>query len=50
MDLEVQRHLFGFVLEELDREPDLTNQVLEITVDETDESVDIIRYELPADN
>lgn len=50
MDLELQRHLFGFVLEELDREPDLTNQVLEITVDERDESVDIIRYELPADN
>ena len=35
MDLELQRLLFGFVLEELDREPDLTNQVLEITVDET---------------
>jgi len=48
MDLDLQRLLFGFVLEQLDVEPDLTNQVLEIRVDESCERVDIIRYVLPA--
>ena len=50
MDLELQRLLFGFVLEELDQHPDLTNQVLEVSIDESGENVDIVRYELPADN
>jgi hypothetical protein len=47
MDLDLQRLLFGIVLEELDRQPDLTNQVLEVAIDESGESVDIVRYELP---
>ncbi len=33
-------YFFGFVLEELDQQPDLTNQVLEVTVDESGENVD----------
>jgi uncharacterized protein DUF5615 len=49
MDLNLQRLLFGIVLEELDRQPDLTNQVLEVVIDESGESVDIVRYELPTD-
>jgi hypothetical protein len=50
MDLDLQRLLFDFVLEELEQIPDLTNQILEVTVNELDGSVDILRYELPADN
>ncbi|MGA3046116.1 MAG: hypothetical protein ABSD67_05810 [Terracidiphilus sp.] len=49
MGLDLQRLFFGFVLEELDQHLDLTNQVLEITIDELRESVDVIRYELPID-
>ncbi len=49
MDLELQRHLFGFVLEELDLRPDLTNQVLEVSIGESGDNVDIFRYGLPAD-
>jgi hypothetical protein len=49
MDLELQRLLFQFVLEELDHQPDLTNQVLEVVIDESGERVDIVRYEFPGD-
>jgi hypothetical protein len=49
MDLDLQRLLFGSVLEELDQQPELTNQVLEITLDELRENFDVVRYELPAD-
>jgi hypothetical protein len=38
MDLDLQRLLFGFVLEELDQQPDLTNQVLEVAFDELGEA------------
>ena len=47
MDLELQRLLFGSVLEELDQQPDLTNQILEVTVDESGARIDIIRYQFP---
>ena len=50
MNLELQRFLFGFVLDELDQQPDLTNQILEVSIDESGESVDILRYELPAES
>ena len=50
MDLDLQRLLFGFVLEELDRQADLTNQVLEVSIDESGETVDVLRYEFPADH
>ena len=49
MDLDLQRLLFAFVLEELDQQPDLTNQILEVTVDESGERVDVVRFDLPAD-
>ncbi len=50
MDLDLQQLLFGVVLEELDEEPDLTNQVLEVTIDASGESVDILRYELQSES
>jgi hypothetical protein len=50
MDLERQRLLFGYVLEELDQQPDLTNEVLEVSIDELGASVEIVRYELPAES
>jgi Domain of unknown function (DUF5615) len=49
MDLDLQRLLFGFVLDELDQQPDLTNQCIDVSIDEFGENVDIVRYELPAD-
>lgn len=49
MDLDLQRLLFAFVLEELDQQPDLTNQILEVTVDESGERVDVVLFDLPAD-
>ena len=49
MDLDLQRLLFGLVLAELDQQPDLTNQCMEVSIDEFGENVDIVRYELPAD-
>ena len=39
MDLELQRLLFGFVLAELDQQPDLTNQCIEVSIDEFRENV-----------
>lgn len=47
MDSDLQRLLFEFALEELDEQPDLTNQVLEVTIDESGESLDLVRYEFP---
>jgi hypothetical protein len=50
MDLEIQRDLFEAVLDEIDRDGDLVNMVLEVTL-ETIESDEIIidRYALPTD-
>ena len=47
MDLELQRLLFTFILEELDVQPDLTNQILEVAIDDPGEKVEIVRYEFP---
>jgi hypothetical protein len=48
-DLDTQRELFAIALDEIDREPDLTNQVLETTLEATqDETITISRYDLPA--
>jgi hypothetical protein len=46
MDLGVQKELFRQALDELDRDPDLINQVLEITIDQ--DSLLVRRYRLPA--
>jgi hypothetical protein len=41
--------MFSLALDELEQDDDLVNQVLEITVLDTDEEIDILRYRLPAD-
>jgi predicted nuclease of predicted toxin-antitoxin system len=47
MDLAMQRRLFADVLDELDESPDLTNQVLEVSLSEDGGSSEILRYSLP---
>lgn len=48
MDLDLQLELFELVLDELDRDGDLINQVLEITLLEADGEIDLQRYRLPS--
>ena len=48
-DLDTQRELFAIALDEIDRQPDLTNQVLEITLASAqDDTTTTTRYDLPA--
>ena len=47
MDLDMQLELFEVALDELDRDDDLVNQVLEITLPESDGEIEIRRYRLP---
>lgn len=47
MDLDMQIELFGLALDELKANPDLVNQVLEITL-EDDDFLRVLRYDLPA--
>jgi hypothetical protein len=49
MNLDLQLEMFSLALDELERDADLVNQVLEITVLDTDDEIDILRYRLPAD-
>ena len=49
MDLDLQLELFGVALDELDRDSDLLNQVLEVILEDLDEEVEIRRYRLPTD-
>jgi hypothetical protein len=46
--LSLQRELFLEVLDELDRDSDLTNQVIEVDVNEVEDEIDLIRYRMPA--
>jgi hypothetical protein len=48
MDLALQRELFSAALEELDTDPDLTNQVLEVTLEDGEAGIQIERYAFPA--
>jgi predicted nuclease of predicted toxin-antitoxin system len=52
MDLDLQLRLFSLALDELDRDDNLVNQVLEVTATEGDTSeeieVEILRYRLPS--
>lgn len=48
MDLDWQRRLFGEVLDELDASGGLTNQVLEVTLDDDKAAIDLVRYEMPS--
>jgi hypothetical protein len=49
MDLDLQLELFGLALDELDRSSDMINEVLEVTLSEVDDDVEILRYRLPSD-
>jgi hypothetical protein len=49
MDLELQVELFEVALNELDRDDDLVNQVLEVNLEDPDAEIEIRRYRLPTD-
>jgi hypothetical protein len=49
MDLARQRELFSDVLDELEMDPDLTNQILEVTVEGDEADITIKRHEYPAE-
>ena len=49
MDLDLQLELFEAALDELDRDNDLVNQVLEITLPDPADEIEVLRYKLPAD-
>ena len=49
MDLALQRELFSEVLDELDTGADLTNQILEVTLEHDEAGIQIERYEYPTD-
>lgn len=49
MDLALQRELFSEVLDELDADRDLTNQILEVTLEEDEAGIQIERYMCPAE-
>jgi hypothetical protein len=48
MDLDLQLELFAMALDELERDADLVNQVLEITLLDANDEVDLLRYRLPS--
>jgi len=50
MNLDLQMELFSAALEELEGNPDLVNQVLEITCAADASEIDILRYDLPSQN
>lgn len=47
MGLDLQLELFSLALDELESDADLVNQVLEITLLNTGDEIDILRYMLP---
>lgn len=47
MDLALQRELFAQALEELDQDSDLTNQVIEVRVNEPGDEIHVVRYRMP---
>lgn len=47
MDLDLQLELFETALDELDSDSDLVNQVLEITLPDSADEIEVLRYKLP---
>lgn len=47
MDLALQRELFSEALDELDADGDLTNQILEVTLEDSEASIQVVRYSHP---
>jgi|SRR5205809_7617457 len=48
MNRDLQLELFAAALDEIDRDGDLVNQVLEITLTDLGEEIEVFRYKLPA--
>lgn len=49
MNLALQKELFSEALDELDSDPDLTNQVLEVTLEDGEAAIRIERYRHPTE-
>jgi hypothetical protein len=49
MNRELQLKLFGRALDDLERDGDLVNQVLEVSIQEPGGEVELLRYRLPKD-
>lgn len=49
MDLALQKELFAEVLDELDTDGDMTNQILEVTLEDGEAAIRVERYGCPAD-
>ncbi len=50
MDLDLQLEFFEAAMDELDLDSDLVNQVLEITLPDSGDEIEVLRYKLPADD
>ena len=50
MDLDLQLEMFAEALDQLDQDGDLLNQVLEISIPDSDQEFDVTRYKMPAEN
>jgi len=47
MNLALQKELFVEALDELDADGDLTNQILEVTLEDSEASIQVVRYNHP---
>jgi hypothetical protein len=50
MDFDLQLEMFEEALDELDRNDDLVNEVLEISLSDSGEEFEVLRYQMPAEN
>jgi hypothetical protein len=50
MDLDLQLEMFKEALDELDRNDDLVNEVLEISLSDSSEEFEVLRYKIPGEN
>jgi hypothetical protein len=47
MDLALQRELFSEALDELGVDGDLTDQIVEVTLEESEAGIQVVRYSPP---
>jgi hypothetical protein len=50
MDLHLQLEMFEEALDELDRDDDLVNQALEVSLSDSSQEFGVIRYKMPAED
>jgi hypothetical protein len=50
MGLALQKELFAEALDELDADGDLTNQILEVTLENDEAGIQVVRYSYPESN